>query len=146
MDELRDILIGVVRLAGTHIDNLQIEIIDRGCPHKPKSLPAGKMGIYMFKYGERFLKIGKAGPKSNARFHSQHYNPDSSNSNLAKYLIGDNDISLIAGMSIGEWIRTNVRRIDILLDPSLGIHVLSLVEAFLHCKFNPKYEGFWKQR
>lgn len=146
MDKLKSILIDVVRLAGTHIDDRQIDIIDRACPHKPESLPAGKMGIYMFKYRERFLKIGKAGPKSNARFLSQHYNPDSSNSNLAKYLINDNDISLGAGMSIGEWIRTNVHRIDMLLDASLGIHVLSLLEAFLHCRFNPKYEGFQKQR
>jgi hypothetical protein len=49
------------------------EIVDRGAPHIPVGLPEGKMGIYTFWHDGRFLKIGRAGPKNNARFRSQHY-------------------------------------------------------------------------
>src|SRR5437868_1740867 len=45
-------------------------------PHKPPSrLPPGKMAVYGFWVkGWRWLKIGKAGPNSSARYAYQHYN------------------------------------------------------------------------
>lgn len=47
--------------------------------------------------------------------------------------------------NVGGWIKNNCRRIDILLDVSLGIFALELVEAALHYKYEPKYEGFVTQ-
>lgn len=54
-------------------------------------LENGKMGIYMFCYSykgkEVFLKIGKAGEKTKARFSTQHYCINKTKSTLAKSLI-----------------------------------------------------------
>lgn len=54
-------------------------------------LEDGKMGIYMFCYRYKdkdvFLKIGKAGEKTKARFSTQHYCINKTKSTLAKSLI-----------------------------------------------------------
>lgn len=81
----------VTTVLGKTIDKDKYEIIDRGIPHQPKSLPSHKMAIYTFWYEGKFLKIGKAGPNSNARFLSQHYNPRSAQSTLAASIL---DITL----------------------------------------------------
>ncbi|MGQ9570958.1 MAG: hypothetical protein ACUVUQ_08990 [Thermodesulfovibrionales bacterium] len=136
------------QLADTKISESQISIQVLGCPHKPQGLPKGKMAIYAFKFNERFLKIGKAGPNSDARFRSQPYNPKSSQSNLAKSILNDTDMQdyKLNEKNIKDWIKNHVERIDIILDESLGIFVLNFLEAFLHCKLKPKYEGFDSQR
>ena len=148
MLEIKTLLIQVASLANVEIKKNQIEVTDRGCPHIPKGLPQGKMGIYMFIYGDYFLKIGKAGSKSNARFISQHYKPNSAQSNLAKSILSDPLMqeNNLDKENVGDWIKQNIRRIDLLIDSSVGIFVLDLFEAFLHCKYNPKYEGFENQR
>lgn len=48
--------------------------------------------------------------------------------------------------NVGDWIKNNCRRIDILLDTSLVIFILELIEAVLHYKYEPIYEGFAAQR
>ena len=102
----------------------------------------------MFKYGDSFLKIGKASSRSNTRFRSQHYAPNRSQSNLAKSILNDPTMHKynLNEEGVGIWIEQNVRRIDLLIDSSVGIFVLNLFEAFLHCKYIPKYEGFENQR
>lgn len=123
-------------------------IIDRGLPHTPKSLEKGTMGVYTFLYNDEFLKIGKAGPSSNARFTSQHYLPRSSQSNLSKSVLLDDNMRALGinEDNVGDWIKQNCRRIDIILDKNLGIFALELVEAALHYKYEPRYEGFSNQR
>lgn len=130
------------------LDTTKYQIIDRGLPHVPKSLHAGMMGIYSFYYKDRFLKIGKAGSKSNARFLSQHYNPHSASSNLASSILKDRNMAYLNlnSQNISDWIKSHCRRIDILLDESLGVFTLELVEATLHYKYEPIYEGFASQR
>lgn len=130
------------------IDKRDYEIIDRGIPHQAQSLPPGTMGVYVFLDGSKFLKIGKAGPRSNARFLSQHYNPKSARSTLAASILLDKEMQGegILEENVGEWIKTNCRRIDILLNTDLGIFALELIEAALHYKYNPVYEGFASQR
>ncbi|MNO42702.1 hypothetical protein D3C76_328990 [compost metagenome] len=146
--ELKAKMIEAIRLAGVMIEDSQLELVDRGIPHKPAGLPAGKMGIYTFIYQEQFLKVGKAGPNSDARFRSQHYKPMGSQSNLAKSILNDGEFSHlnISMETVGEWIKYNTRRIDLFIDASLGIFVLNFIEAFLHLRFQPKYEGFDNQR
>lgn len=124
------------------------EIVDRGQPHAPKALPRGKMGVYAFVYNDEFLKIGKAGPRSGARFTSQHYQAAGAPSTLAKSLLADADMAHLGltEASVGEWIRQNTRRIDILLDERLGVFTLELIEAALHYRYEPRYEGFKSQR
>ena len=106
------------------------------------------MAIYTFQKDGEYLKIGKAGPNSDARFRSQHYSPNRAKSNLAKSLLDDPDMAPnnLGESIIAEWIKNNIRRIDILIDSDTNIFVLNFLEAFLHCKFKPKYEGFENQR
>ena len=146
--EIQETIVAVSAALGRRIDRGKIEIIDRGVPHTPASLKPGTMGVYTFLYNGRFLKIGKAGPNSNARFLSQHYNPDSANSNLAASILDDPDMAVhgLTVNTVGKWIKQNCRRIDILIGAGLGIFTLELVEASLHYKYEPKYEGFSSQR
>lgn len=147
-DEFNKIIEEVSGILGKPIDKEKYKVVDRGMPHTPQSLPIGMMGVYTFRYNGNFLKIGKAGSKSNARFLSQHYNPRSAQSTLAASILIDKNMKDkgITEDNVGEWIRNNCRRIDILLDVSLGIFALELVEAALHYKYEPVYEGFVTQR
>lgn len=148
INEFSTIINDVSNLLGKPIEKSKYEIIDRGLPHRPKNLDNGKMGIYTFIYNGKFLKIGKAGPKSNARFLSQHYNPKSAKSTLASSLLKDKNMQFecITEYDVGEWIKNNCRRIDILLDSNLGIFTLELIEAIFHYKYEPIYEGYESQR
>lgn len=140
----------VARLAGITLDSGDMRIEALPAPHAPPTrLPAGTMAVYVFTHGADVLKVGKVGPKSQARYTSQHYNAGSAKSTLAASMIADAErLGLgeadIAG--IGDWIRTNVDRINILLPARLGIPVLSLLESFLQCRLRPRYEGFKSQR
>lgn len=148
VSEIDITITSVTSILGNRLNSNQYQIIDRGVPHTPKLLPSQKMGVYTFWYGSRCLKIGKAGPNSNARFFSQHYNPGSAGSTLAASILLDpeNHALGLDAHSIGPWIKDNCQRIDILLDVRLGIFTLELVEAILHYKYEPKYEGFAAQR
>lgn len=146
---IKKTILDITDVLGRPIDTTKFEIIERGLPHSvPRKLPTGKMAVYTFIYNGTFLKIGKVGPNSNARYTSQHYNPGSSKSNLAKSILEDPDMKThcITENNIGTWIKNNCHRIDIEMDVSLGIFTLELVEAVLHYKLNPKYEGFSSQR
>lgn len=147
-NEFDKIICEISTILGKPIDKNDYEILDRGLPHCPKSLPNGKMGIYTFWYRDNALKIGKAGLKSNARFLSQHYNPQSAQSTLAASILRDENMQKlkIEESNIGEWIKKNCRRVDILLDVELGIFSLELIEAALHYMYEPVYEGFAGQR
>lgn len=97
--EITDFL-SVAKLSGVPISEKDVEIAILNAPHQPpKVLPKGKMAIYIFFHGTECLKIGKVGPKSQPRYTSQHYNPNSSNSNLAKSILKDKSMSKIEGVS-----------------------------------------------
>lgn len=148
INEFDTIILDVSSVLGRPIEKHKYRIIDRGVPHQPKTLPIQMMGIYTFWHDGEFLKIGKAGPNSNARFLSQHYNPRSARSTLAASILKDNRMQGkgIDKSNVGQWIKNNCRRVDILLDSDLGIFALELVEAALHYKYEPIYEGFAAQR
>ncbi|MGQ0610798.1 MAG: hypothetical protein ACT4N9_06810 [Paracoccaceae bacterium] len=140
----------VARLAGVTLatDDIRIEALP--APHAPPvRLPAGQMAVYVFIHGTDVLKVGKVGPKSQARYTSQHYNPGSAQSTLAASMVadaerlglGEDDV-----VEVGSWIRMNVDRVNILLPARLGVPVLSLLESFLQCRLRPRYEGFKSQR
>jgi predicted dehydrogenase len=59
----------VATLAGQRLDPSSIEVQMLTAPHRPPSrLPVGKMAVYVFRYKDAVLKVGKAGPKSAARY------------------------------------------------------------------------------
>lgn len=146
--EIEIIIQSITSILGKRLPKENYIIIDRGIPHQPQKLPKTKMGIYVFKYNDIFLKIGKAGPNSSARFLSQHYNPNSARSTLAASILKDNDFKSlsITHENVGDWIKKNCHRIDILIDDSVSIFAIELIEALLHYKYMPKYEGFNSQR
>lgn len=140
--EIETIIQSISYMLKRPIDKNSYEVIDRGVPHIPQKLPDGKMAIYMFKYNGDYLKIGKVGYKSNARFLSQHYLPNSSRSNLSKSILKDcKSYEQLDFEHIGEWIKNNCQRIDIIIDKNLGPFTLGLIEAILQYRFKPKYEG-----
>ncbi len=102
------------------------------------------MAVYSFFHDGICLKVGKVGAKSQARYVSQHYIPNSSMSNLAKSLLNSRDwvqrFSLTE-QGIGPWIKESTDRINLILPDTAGLDVLSLLEAFLHCRWKPKFEG-----
>ena len=124
-------------------DRVTIEIAVK--PHKsPKSLPVDHMAVYAFFLNGRALKVGKAGPKSAARYTSQHYNPGSAGSNLAKSILANGAKVGADGIdsgSVGDWIRLHTDRVNLLLPINFGLPILSLLESFLHVRWRPLFEG-----
>lgn len=110
--------------------------------HKPISLPTDMAAIYLFKWNDTYLKVGKVNSNSNARYQSQHYNPNSSNSNLSKSLLADSEFQALLGDKIvGNWIKENTTRFNILIPTTMGKNFVHFAEAFFILKCNPKYEN-----
>jgi hypothetical protein len=113
-------------------------------PHSaPPRLPLGKIAVYGFWYGGEWMKIGMAGPNSNARYTSQHYHPGSAPSTLAASMLKDPEMAgkiTADNQPVGQWMKSNCSRVNILIDNSHGMLVLALLEAFLHLRLRPRYE------
>ena len=110
-----------------------IEVAETVCerhpaPHRaPRGLPLGTMAVYCFWHEGCWLKIGKAGPKSKARYTSQHYSPGSAMSTL---LCSDPCMCNVAGFDAagsGEWIKSRCCRVNLLLPASCDRALLSLL-------------------
>ena len=113
-------------------------------PHKPPhSLPEGKYAIYMFFWNDKCLKVGRVGKNSQARYTSQHYNPNSSNSNLSKFLLSRKEEFrlTVSEENIGQWIKDNCDRIDFLFSSEYGDSFPKLIEVFVQCRLTPIFEG-----
>ena len=140
----------VVDLAGVNMSRNALSFEILSAPHKPpSSLPKGMMAIYIFQWKGECLKVEKVGPNSQARYTSQHYSPSSSNSNLAKSIVSAREKLGLSGVSesnVGAWIKSNVDRINILIDSKCGIPVLTLCESFFQCRLRPRFEGFESQK
>src|SRR5438094_4304118 len=83
--------VAVAALAGHTIraEDIRHEFVP--APHARPQLPRGTSAVYVFSLASDesvVLKVGKVGPKSAARFGSQHYLPASAKSNLAKSVLG----------------------------------------------------------
>jgi hypothetical protein len=141
----------IVRLAGSELNDMQVAWTP--APHRRPSFPSGMQGVYCFFVGEHCLKVGKAGPKSPTRFTGQHY-AVLAPSTLAKSILGGKDkvakllkeelredLHTTNEAAIGKWIEKNTSRLNVLLPAQAGPHVLSLVEAFLHVRLQPLFEG-----
>lgn len=135
----------VAELAGDPIYRSDLVIEYLAAPHRtPSGLPEGKMAVYGFWGDGDWLKIGRAGPNSNARYTSQHYNLGSAGSTLARSLAADAKMKTAAGFdpkAPGAWIKASTHRVNILMLASRHRELLSLLEAFLHLRLRPRYEG-----
>lgn len=134
----------VATLAGDPITAEELEIVYLPAPHRPPScIPVGKRAIYGFYQGGRWLKIGQAGPNSQPRYCSQHYT-GGAGSTLSRSLISDLTMTTIPrsdSNALGEWIKKETNRVNILLSIDRKRELLSLLESFLHVRLKPLYEG-----
>ena len=123
-------------------------------PHRrPSSLPPGLQAVYAFLVADRCLKVGKAGPKTAARFTSQHYGMNAP-STLAKSILanrqlltsvlaleGRDEVQRLDKATVGAWIERNTSRVHFFLPAPLGALPLALLEAFVQCRLSPMFEG-----
>lgn len=144
INEALKAFITVAELAGEHLTLEDLKLEAHCAPHKqPPRLPDGKMAIYAFWWNDEWLKIGKAGPNSGPRYISQHYT-GSAMSTLAGSLVKDPNMGHVIGFDqnhAGEWIKKSTCRVNILISAQRSKELLSLLEAFLHVRLKPRYEG-----
>jgi hypothetical protein len=136
-------------LAGINIPLADIEVQFSPIPHRPpSSLPVGKLAVYVFIYGDKCLKVGKAGANSAPRFCNQHYGIKA-RSTLAKSLLVHQEsigVNGITESTVKNWICQNTTRVNYLIHSSHGVFALSLLESFVQCCLQPEFEGFSSQR
>jgi hypothetical protein len=138
----------VAALAGMPIAAEDIRHESVPAPHKSQTLPRGFSAVYIFSLAadDRIvLKVGKVGPKSNARFTSHHYLPSRAKSTVGASILGATERWPELGITIqldesniGAWLFANTARDHFFLKGSQLTHLL---EAFLQCRLNPLFEG-----
>lgn len=147
-DDVQSALQAFITVAGcagdpVSIADLEVEFLP--APHKPPSdLSAGKMAVYGFCWQGVWLKVGKAGPNSKQRYTYQHYNAGSAMSTLAGSLLRDPRMAQVLDFDCadpGKWIKASSCRVNILMPATKHKALLSLLEAFLHVRLDPRYEG-----
>ena len=95
-------------------------------PHRANSLPPDSAAVYRFRY--------------------MHYNPGSSNSNLAKSLLTHRilwpflGIEFLAAEGVADWIRTNLDRTDFFV-PTGHAQVLATLEIYIRARVGSVFEG-----
>jgi hypothetical protein len=144
-------LCAAARQAGVALESENLELLqwNAGKTHIPLALPANKAAVYIFKWNDIYLKVGKVNASSSPRYQSQHYNPDSSKSNLSRSLLSDAEFQpLIGNEIVGDWIKSNTIRFNVLIPSSLGKNFVHFTEAFFILKCNPRFEntGIWAPR
>ena len=144
-EQLLEDFLAVAKFAGIELQREAIQIETLPMPHRPpRSLPTGKTAVYVFSERDRVLKVGRVGPRSQARYTSQHYNPRSAPSTLARSLLKDGEVVQRCGLhddNVSAWIRENTDRVNLILDADVGVRPLKLLEAFVQCRLQPVYEG-----
>ena len=135
-----------------------VKIEPLGVPHRPIALPVGWQGIYCFRFGPAWLKVGKAGPNSGARWVSHHYKCTRALSTLAwsliRYAHGTSEdprtsnlkalLQRVSPYDIEEWIKRHTERVNILIREEMGSAGLTRLEDISHRILDPVFEGRWK--
>lgn len=152
--EMIDAFLQVAELAHLQLASAHVRHELLPAPHKRlSSLPPGLQAVYAFLLGDRCLKVGKAGPKTQARFTSQHYGMNAP-STLAKSILANpqrlvdllppelrNEVATLNEATVGAWIERNAARLHLFLPTRAGPLALALLEAFVQCRLNPVFEG-----
>lgn len=142
-DAIKTDFVKVAELASRPVAaaDIGVEVLPK--PHRPPQLPDGMQAVYVFMHGSTCLKVGKAGPKSFARYNSQHYGPHAP-STLAKSVLarqGELGVSGLAPEGVAAWMYLELDRVSFLVPSSCGPFVLSMLEAFVQCRLQPVFEG-----
>ena len=129
--------------------------MEMGQAHIPTALKNDEKGVYVFLYGSHCFKVGKAGPKSQARWNSHHYNLDKKTpSTFPKSIQKDverfkrffpvekhEEIDGLNPNNIKEWIRCNISRIEFKISSSESDYALNFLESLIQFRLMPEYEG-----
>lgn len=121
-------------------DCIDLVVWKKGSEHIPKKLPKFCGAVYIFKFKNEYLKVGKVGEKSNPRYQYQHYRVSSNISTFAKSLVNDYD-NILNEINVSDWIKSNTTRYNIIIPSEYGRKFINFVEAYFILKCNPKYEG-----
>ncbi len=154
-NEMVETFIEIARLVSVQFGNHEVQQELLPAPHRrPTALPSGTQVVYAFLFGNVCLKVGKAGPKTKARFTSQHYSVNGAPSTLAKSIINDKSILFAAlptsyrsnveavnEATVGSWIESNATRFHVFIPSAAGQFPLSLLEGFVQCRLEPIFEG-----
>jgi hypothetical protein len=123
-------------------------------PHRQTGLRPGYGAVYAFALSAHststagagmVLKVGKVGPKSDARFRSQHYTT-SAGSSLAKSLLGYRilwpwlGISQLDQSTAKPWMLANLDRMHIYV-PAGSPLVLAAMEMYVRARIGSVFEG-----
>ena len=135
-----------------NVTSIEVEVLP--APHEPGGLPTGKQAVYCFAVPARWLKIGVAGPKSNARYRSQHYKAGRSMSSLAWSILqhpellatvlgpeARRSVASIDWETVPDWIKAHTTRTNILLDGGVPRRTVRDLESYLHHRLRPLFEG-----
>ena len=152
IDNAKTCIDNVFKALGKPVDVDKIHFLLQEKEHKNPDFQDGCMYVYSFwlEGEDQPLKIGKAGPRSKARYTSHHYNKNSSKSCLAKRIADDADfvqkyaIGSVESKYLNKWIHDNCYRIDIEMPfgkDGFDLYTLELVEAIMHNLYPPKFEG-----
>ena len=123
-------------------------------PHTAGDLPSGRGAVYVFTLPvasttpagpNRALKVGKAGPNSNARFRYQHYKSGSAQSTLAAAIENNSLLFHFLGIDslpaeIGGWIRESTDRDNFFVNGNQP-KILSFLEVYMKARLGPVFEG-----
>jgi len=151
---IRDFVITIRNRYSINVSEDEIVHEHLEAPHVPTNLPVGKAAVYVFSMPansivpagpNRALKVGKAGPNSNARFQYQHYKSGSANSTLAGAIENNLVLQSYIGLdqtprNVGSWIQKNIDRDNFFVD-GLRKDLLSLLEVYLKGRLGPIFEG-----
>jgi hypothetical protein len=133
----------VATLARVGPVTINTEVLAR--PHVPPPfLPLDTMAVYAFFLDDQALKVGMVDRNSEARYTYQHYSPGAAPSTLAKSILARPEAVGAPDLhpsSVGDWIRINTDRVNFIIPASNGRPIAALLEAFLHVRWHPTFEG-----
>lgn len=128
-------LVKAASLAGFEISTEDVSLIHwraGATCHIPTRLPKGYSAVYVFKWNDVCLKVGKVNSNSNARYQSQHYHPNSSPSNLSKSLMSKPDFQiLMRDIEPKYWLVATTNRYNILIPEKYGKNLFIFRRHFL---------------
>lgn len=123
---------------------LIIDVWEKGeKTHRPRPLDKDFFAVYIFKYKNKILKVGKvSGEKNNDRYNAHHYLIKGASSTLAKSLSKSPDFAeYLKKENPRSWITSNTTRYNILIPIKLGAGFVNFTEAFFILKLKPLFEG-----
>lgn len=138
----------------TNID-VTLKTMKSGVTHVPSILNKNKQGVYVFCFDDTCLKVGKAGPRSQARWNSHHYNLDETTKSALTKTIKKHtksfaslfpkerrsEIEALNKSNFPNWIKNNLDRFELIIDSHYGKYALNLLESMVQFHCSPFFEG-----